>query len=532
MYRAHHRRALHEARKIVANPSDAEDCTAAAFASTFQAIRKGGGPTEVFRPYLLAAVRNAALQLVRLKRYGSEVATEVIEPEAHVDLYEIGADPAVRNAFASLPSRWREVLWKTEIEGVAPRDLATELAMSANGVAALAKRARDGFRKAYLTEAVGPEPHPWAMERLSLYREGALDPRTRDLVELHIESCDRCQDALAPVPVTAASVGAILLVAGAVVPATAAGAAGTAGLLGGLRHLRPRLTTMPGKLAVASVTVAAVIGAVLVVAAAQDDDTPSATPTTVSLVAAAPASTGPTTTRPPTTVLVTAPSSSTTAVPPPQPVTAATPTSVEEGPTTVAELPSTTRRPTTTTRPRSTTRPTTRPTTSPTTPATTTPPVTEPATTVPPTVATTTEPATTTDPATTTTLPATTTTTTPPEYGGTLQLQINRPSYVAVVTATATDGLPAGTRITLQFTSAGDWHVDLGPATRCSGLPSTTGGPAGTTDAVTCTMPALAQGETATVPFTTSGSQLVTVVVTGQRPGGPLATQCDPGSAC
>src|SRR6478609_4758272 len=75
LYRSHHRRAMHEARKVVSNSSDAEDCVAAAYASTFQAIRKGGGPTEAFKPYLMAAVRNSALQLVRLKRYSNETAT-------------------------------------------------------------------------------------------------------------------------------------------------------------------------------------------------------------------------------------------------------------------------------------------------------------------------------------------------------------------------------------------------------------------------------------------------------------------------
>ena len=35
------------------NQLDVEDCVSAAFASTFMAMRKGGGPTEAFRPYLL-----------------------------------------------------------------------------------------------------------------------------------------------------------------------------------------------------------------------------------------------------------------------------------------------------------------------------------------------------------------------------------------------------------------------------------------------------------------------------------------------
>ncbi len=241
LHRTHYRRALHEARKILPNLLDAEDCVSAAFASTFMAMRKGGGPTEAFKPYLLTSVRNSALQLVRLRRYTSEQATDEVEPAPHVDLYEIGADPAVRNAFQSLPVRWREVLWKTEIEGRAPRELAEELAMSANSVAALAKRARDGFRKAYLTEAIGPDPHPWAVERLDAYRAGTLDPRARDLVELHVENCARCDDILAPVPISAASIGIVLLAAGASAPAYGAlvGSAAGATLVGRIRQLRP-----------------------------------------------------------------------------------------------------------------------------------------------------------------------------------------------------------------------------------------------------------------------------------------------------
>ena len=275
LHRTHYRRALHEARKILPNRLDVEDCVSAAFASTFMAMRKGGGPTEAFRPYLLTSVRNSALQLVRLRRYTSEQATDEIEPEPHVDLYEIGADPAVRNAFQGLPDRWREVLWKTEIEGRAPRELAEELAMSANSVAALAKRARDGFRKAYLTEAVGPDPHPWAVERLDAYRAGTLEPRERDLVELHVEHCARCEDIVAPVPISAASIGIVLLAAGAGGPALGAvvGATGGATLMGRIRRLRPS-----GKSAAAAAVTAAAVGLLAVVVVARSDDRPANAP--------------------------------------------------------------------------------------------------------------------------------------------------------------------------------------------------------------------------------------------------------------
>lgn len=531
LYRDHHRRAMHEARKVVANRSDAEDCVAAAYASTFQAIRRGGGPTEVFRPYLLTAVRNSALQLVRLKRYGSEVTTDELEPPAHVDLYEIGADPAVRNAFVGLPERWREVLWKTEIEGMAPRDLATELAMSANGVAALAKRARDGFRKAYLTEAIGPDPHPWAMERLDLYRDGALDPRTRDLVELHVENCARCQDALAPIPVTAASIGVLLLGAGVVAPAAIAGS--SAGVTGSLaarvRHLRPRGTTVPAKVATASAVAVAVVGTLLaVVISARSDDSRSAPPTTTISVGA----TGSADLGVPVTVAATRPEPTVTPIATDVPTgTPATTTSTTtEPPTTVAaeDPPTTRRRQTTTTRRRTTTSTAAPATTPPPVPTETIAPTTEATTTEPPTTAAPTTEATTTTVAPTTTESTTTTTTRPPQYGGTLRLAVNRPSYTATVEATAADGLPADTTITLEFTSAAAWNVTIDAVSRCTGLPATLSGAAGETVSRTCTTPVLPNGTSATATFTTSGT-CVAVVVTAQRPGGSPARQTDSG---
>ncbi len=578
LYRGHHRRAMHEARKVVHNVSDAEDCVSTAFAATFQAIRKGGGPTEAFRPYLLTTVRNSALQLVRLKRYGSEIATDEVEPAAHVDLYEIGADPAVRNAFANLPARWREVLWQTEIEGRPPRELAAELAMSANSVAALAKRARDGFRQAYLAEAVGPEPHPWAMERLDLYREGALDPRTRDLVELHVESCARCQEALAPVPISAASVGVMLLAAGAVplVGASAGGAAAGGALVAGVRHLRPRWTMVPAKLATATAAAVAIVGTLLVVAiSARSDDRrserPSSTvvasrPTSSSGAAVAGASvttavalrpspssrvpatattavstTATTITSPvtdgPTTERVAGDTSTTarrassttrrvTAPPPGSPSVAqvdptdAEATTAEPSPPSPPDTPA----PTSAAPTDASTTPATEAPTAPTTPATPTPaappaPTAAPPTEAPPTEAPTTE--------------GTTTTTPAPSYGGTLELQRRRDRRTR---SPCGPPPPTGFRRARRSRCGSPAPPHGRPrspgASSCTGLPQAASGEAGEVRTVSCSSPALAQDSSAIVSFATGGSQPVTVVVTAQRPGGLPATQCDPQSAC
>ena len=54
----------------------------------------------------------------------------------------------IARAFASLPERWQAVLWHTEIEGARPADVAPLLGLTANSVAALAYRAREGLRQA------------------------------------------------------------------------------------------------------------------------------------------------------------------------------------------------------------------------------------------------------------------------------------------------------------------------------------------------------------------------------------------------
>ena len=63
-------------------------------------------------------------------------------------------------AFHRLPERWQTVLWHTEVEQESPAEVAPLLGLTPNGVAALAYRAREGLRQAYLQEhlanGVGP----------------------------------------------------------------------------------------------------------------------------------------------------------------------------------------------------------------------------------------------------------------------------------------------------------------------------------------------------------------------------------------
>ena len=61
MLRARHATAARRlASQLVTGPTAADDVVASAFTTVLDAIGRGGGPTDAFRPYLLTAVRQAA----------------------------------------------------------------------------------------------------------------------------------------------------------------------------------------------------------------------------------------------------------------------------------------------------------------------------------------------------------------------------------------------------------------------------------------------------------------------------------------
>ena len=153
LYRRHVAAAHSLARQLVRNRAEADNVVAETFAKILDLLHRGGGPDDAFRPYLLTAVRRAAYDRHRAER--RQLVTDEMET---FDRGVPFADPAVADlertmiarAFASLPERWQAVLWHTEIEGARPADVAPLLGLTANGVAALAYRAREGLRQAYL----------------------------------------------------------------------------------------------------------------------------------------------------------------------------------------------------------------------------------------------------------------------------------------------------------------------------------------------------------------------------------------------
>jgi DNA-directed RNA polymerase specialized sigma24 family protein len=116
-----------------------------AFVQVLEAIRRGGGPTDAFRPYLLTAVQRAARDCEAGESTPIPTDDQDIPDPGQLSSAAAGTRPAAVTAFMSLPERWRAVLWHTEIEGAAPAAVASLFGLSAAEAADLADRARDGM---------------------------------------------------------------------------------------------------------------------------------------------------------------------------------------------------------------------------------------------------------------------------------------------------------------------------------------------------------------------------------------------------
>ena len=81
------------------------------------------------------------------------------------------------------------VLWHTEVEQQKPADIAPLLGMSANSVSALAYRAREGLRQAFLSQhATDPDDVDcaWTRDHLGAYVRGGLSRRDAGRVDDHL----------------------------------------------------------------------------------------------------------------------------------------------------------------------------------------------------------------------------------------------------------------------------------------------------------------------------------------------------------
>lgn len=185
------------ARQLV-SAGDADDLVSEAFAKVLVVLQRGGGPDLAFRAYLLTSVRRLHVDRIRA---GSKLQTtdDLTPYDPGVPFRDTAVEgfesAAAARAFASLPERWQMVLWHTEVEELKPAEIAPLLGMSSNSVSALAYRAREGLRQAFLTmhaQGADDEACEWAQDNLGAYVRNGCSRRDAARVEQHLGECRRC----------------------------------------------------------------------------------------------------------------------------------------------------------------------------------------------------------------------------------------------------------------------------------------------------------------------------------------------------
>ncbi|WP_344430369.1 sigma-70 family RNA polymerase sigma factor, partial [Amycolatopsis minnesotensis] len=208
LYERHVTAAYNLARQLSRSTAEADDLVSDAFAKVLDTLRAGKGPDSAFRAYLLTALRHTAYDKTRkdrkidlnedmsdLSRTGGTAGEALTVPFSDTAVAGLERTMAAK-AFARLPERWQAVLWHTEIERQSPAEVAPLLGLTANGVSALAYRAREGLRQAYLQvhlAETSAERCRATADRLGAWTRDGLSKRERAQVETHLDECDRCR---------------------------------------------------------------------------------------------------------------------------------------------------------------------------------------------------------------------------------------------------------------------------------------------------------------------------------------------------
>lgn len=199
LWQRHRLPALTAARSL-APTLDEDDLVSQAYLKVFELVKAGRGPTGAFRPYLYRVIQSIAADTYRSKEQTVDDLEQIAGLSEAGPWQDNAFDlNAASTAFQSLPERWQQVLWYTEVEGMPPREVATLLGMSANAVSALNVRARESLQSAWVETHVNmsladAECEP-TLRHLQRFQRGKLTAKRSREVAAHLDICDRCEDA-------------------------------------------------------------------------------------------------------------------------------------------------------------------------------------------------------------------------------------------------------------------------------------------------------------------------------------------------
>ncbi|WP_328606466.1 sigma-70 family RNA polymerase sigma factor [Amycolatopsis sp. NBC_00345] len=296
LFERHSGAAYNLARQLARSSAEADDLVSEAFAKVLDTLRGGKGPDTAFRAYLLTALRHTAYDKTRRDRRvdlnedmsdaGGAIGEALTVPFSDTAVAGLERTMAAK-AFARLPERWQAVLWHTEIEQQSPAEVAPLLGLTANGVSALAYRAREGLRQAYLQvhlQENNADRCRAAADRLGAWTRDGLSKRERSQVENHLDECEACRALaaeladvngglraiIAPIVLGGAALGYLATIgaakAGAATAATAGAAAVTSGAAaaGGAKAGAAAAASAPRQFAGVAVSGAAIVAAVAI----------------------------------------------------------------------------------------------------------------------------------------------------------------------------------------------------------------------------------------------------------------------------
>jgi RNA polymerase sigma factor (sigma-70 family) len=208
LYRAYEGRLYGFAYRLSGNAHDAADLVQETFVRALPRLDRLDPDRLDISAYLFATLKNIFLKNVERERR-QEPVEEVPEPAETGPIEDQPERSAllrrqqeeVRLANARLSPRQRLVLALRELEDRSYAEIGEIVGLNENAVAQLISRARDSLRTELRLVQVDPEKLPREcrsfLPQLSAYLDGQLRGTKRERTLAHLESCGRCQAALA-----------------------------------------------------------------------------------------------------------------------------------------------------------------------------------------------------------------------------------------------------------------------------------------------------------------------------------------------
>lgn len=149
LFTRHKNAAISIAKGVLGNHDLAVDIAHEAFSNILAAIRGGAGPVDTFKGYLRATVTRLCYRQAKQASMEMPVAEHAESNHPTEDFTDQLFDPALREAFKSLPPGWQQAIWYLDVEDQQPGNVAALFGLTPNALVSLHRRAKKGLTRAY-----------------------------------------------------------------------------------------------------------------------------------------------------------------------------------------------------------------------------------------------------------------------------------------------------------------------------------------------------------------------------------------------